>query len=63
MRSAKRDRQAEANRKIPTFTTAEKLHKRRDRRKNGPSALRRAERRERLQPKHRGEIPGDDRLD
>lgn len=37
--------------KAPHFTTAEKLHKRRVKRKIGPSAMRRADRRSALQRK------------
>lgn len=49
MRKAKSARQHKP--KVPRLTQAEKLHKRRFKRKHGPSAQRRKKAREYLQPK------------
>lgn len=52
MRSAKRNRQDAARRpKTKHLTQAERLHKRRWKRKNGPAALKRKAARTHLQPK------------
>lgn len=51
MRKAKRDRQEEARKPVVQHTRGERIHLRRKKRKEGPSALKRKEARAHLQTK------------